>query len=75
MWRKTYDAFEAAGIPIKLANTFHMAVIARIAKKTDRADAKKIAQMLRTDMIPEGYVSESRIRGIRAMMRRRVRMT
>ena len=75
MWRKTYDTFEAAGIPIKLANTFHMAIIAKTAKKTDKVDAKKIAHVLRMNMIPECYVPESRIRGIRAMVRQRIRMT
>ena len=74
MWRKTYDAFDAAGIEIKLANTFHMAIIAKTAKKTDKIDAKKIAQILRMDMIPECYVPELRVRGIRAMVRQRIRI-
>ncbi len=74
MWNKTFDAFEAAGIDIKLANTYKMALIARTAKKTDRIDAEKIAQVLRMDMIPECYVPPGHTRGIRAMVRQRVRL-
>ena len=53
MWNVTYTKFEAAGIPIKLANTYKMAIIAKTGKKTDKVDAQKIAQVLRMDMIPE----------------------
>ena len=55
MWYTTYDAFEGAGIPIKLANTYRMVLISRTAKKTDRVDAEKIAQILRMGTIPECY--------------------
>ena len=73
MWNITFDVLDA-GIKTKLANTFKMAIIARTGKKTDKIDAEKIAQILRMDMIPECYVPPSDIRGIRAMIRQRIRM-
>ncbi len=74
MWNITYAAFEGAGIEIKLANTFKMAIITKTGKKTDRVDAEKIAQVLRMDMIPECYVPPANIRGIRQMVRQRIRI-
>ncbi|MDE0091074.1 MAG: IS110 family transposase [Thaumarchaeota archaeon] len=74
MWRITYDAVEAAGIDIKLANTFRMSIISKTAKKTDKVDAEKIAQVLRMDMIPECYVPDRKVRGVRDMIRQRIKM-
>lgn len=74
LWVTTYGAFEAAGIPIRLANTFKMAVIAKTGKKTDEVDAEKIANILRMDMIPECYVPPAHIRGLRAVVRHRIRL-
>ena len=74
MWNITYAKFEAAGIPIKLANTYKMAIIAKTGKKTDKVDAQKIAQVLRMDMIPECYVPKPDIRGIRAMIRQHIKI-
>ncbi len=74
MWRTTYEAFEAAGIGIKLANTFEMAVINKTGKKTDRVDAQKIANVLRVGMIPECHVPSKKVRGIRNMVRHHVKL-
>lgn len=74
MWRITYEAFESAGIEIKLANTFEMAIINKTGKKTDKVDAQKIANVLRVDMIPECYVPSKKVRGIRNMVRHRVKL-
>ena len=74
MWNTTYDAFEGAGIPIRLANTSRMALISRTGKKTDRVDAEKIAQIPGMETIPECYVPPAGIRGLRAMVRHHVRM-
>ena len=74
LWNTTYDAFEDAGIPIRLANTYRMALIARTAKKTDKVDAEKIAQILRMGTIPDCYVPPAGIRGVRSMVRHHARM-
>ena len=74
MWLVTYEAFESAGIEIKLANTYKMAIIAKTAKKTDKVDAEKIARILRMDMIPECHVPNADVRGVRAMVRQRIKL-
>ncbi len=73
MWNITYGAFERHGIDIKLANTYKMAIIAKTGKKTDKIDAQKIASVLRMDSIPECYVPSADTRGVRAMVRQRIR--
>ncbi|MCE2498057.1 MAG: transposase [Nitrosopumilaceae archaeon] len=52
MWITTVDAFERAGIAIKLANPYEMALISKTGKKTGKVDAEKIAQILRMGSIP-----------------------
>ena len=74
MWIMTVDAFERAGIAIKLANSYKMALINRTGKKTDKVDAEKIAQVLRMGSIPECYVPSAHTRGIRNMVRQHVRL-
>lgn len=74
LWAATYDAFEDAGIKIKLANTFEMSVISKADKKTDKVDAQKIANILRMDMIPECHVPSKEIRDIRNMVRHQATM-
>ena len=75
MWITTINEFERAGIEIKLANAYRMAIISKTAKKTDKVDAEKIAKILRMDMIPECHIPPARVRGIRNMVRQHVRLT
>ena len=74
MWNTTYDAFEDAGIPITLANTYRMSLISKTAKKTDRAGAEKIAQILCSGNIPGCYVPPAYIKGVRTIVRHHVRL-
>lgn len=53
LWIKTFNAFESAGIPIKLANTYKLKIISEADAKTDKIDARKIALVARAGMIPE----------------------
>jgi transposase len=55
MWIKTYETFEQYSIPIKLANTLRMR-LSQSGPKTDKIDAKKLANRLRMKDIPECYV-------------------
>ena len=75
MWRSTYEAFEDAGIGIQLANPYKLALITKSAKKTDREDAYKLANLLRLGMISACHVPTRHIRGIRTMVRHHVRLT
>ena len=75
MWNITYDVFESAGIEIKLANTFNMALVTQTSKKTDKVDAKKLATLLKLNELKTCYVPISEIRGVRDMVRHHVRLT
>ena len=72
MWLKTYEAFESAGIPIKLANTYKMRIISDMDVKTDPIDARKLANALRAGMVPECYVAPPELRSVRELMRCRI---
>ena len=75
MWVTTIRAFETAGIEIKLASASQMPLIAKTAKKTDKVDSEKIAQILRMNMIPECHVPPAGVRGLRCVIRQRIRLT
>ena len=74
MWLKTFEAFEEYGIPIKLANTYKMKIISDTDIKTDPIDARKIANILRVDMIPQCYVAPPVLRDARELLRYRISM-
>ena len=63
----TIDTFGRAGITIKLANAYRMALINKTGKKTDRADAEKMAQIPKVGSMPECYVPTAR--GVSNMVR------
>lgn len=65
------DTFGRAGITIKLANAYRMALINKTGKKTDRADAEKMAQIPKVGLMPECYVPTAR--GVSNMVRQYVR--
>lgn len=75
MWKTTYEAFEDAGIDICLANPYRLALISKSAKKTDREDARKLAELLRADMIHPCHVPTRHVRGIRTLVRLHIRLT
>lgn len=68
LWLKTYEAFESAGIDIRLANPSKTRLIAEAKIKTDRLDAKVLARLLRGDLIAECYVPSKETRLARALL-------
>ena len=58
LWIKTYEAFEDRGIPIELANPMKVRAIAEASVKTDKVDAKILAQLLRTNLIARCHMAE-----------------
>ena len=75
LWKATYRAIEATGMRIILANTFKMALITKSAKKTDREDAHKIADLLRINMIEACHVATPEVSGVRTLIRHHVKLT
>ncbi|MFY9796071.1 MAG: transposase [Candidatus Nitrosopolaris sp.] len=56
---------------VKVAHPLMVKAIAYAKVKTDKVDAMILADLLRTDMIPECYIPNEDIRNLRDLARRR----
>lgn len=72
MWIKTFEGFEKAGIPITLANTLKLKIISQAGTKTDRVDARVLARLLSSDMVPACHVPERHVRSKKQILRHRI---
>jgi transposase len=52
IWEFIYEAIEARGFPVNQAHPLRVRAIAEAKVKTDKVDAKTLAQLLRADMMP-----------------------
>src|SRR2546422_2868751 len=66
-----YDVLKERGYDVTVAHPLMVKAIAYAKVKTDRVDARVLADLLRADMIPESYVPGRDIREIRDLVRRR----
>lgn len=66
-----YDTLKPWAQRLDMAHPAMMKAIAASKKKTDRIDARKIADMVRCDLLPACYVAPSEIRELRRMLRYR----
>jgi transposase len=57
-----------------LANVYKVRLIAESKLKTDRVDAKALANLLRTGYLPEGYVAPKELRETRTYLRYRINL-
>lgn len=72
-WHAAYDALCATGAQVKLAHPAHIKAIASARVKTDKIDARILAHLLRTDLIPEAWAPPQRTRELRDLVRLRWR--
>lgn len=70
-WQSVYDYLSDADYQVVLANPLQVALIAKSRKKTDKNDAKILADLLRTNLLPESYASPRDIRDERQITRHR----
>jgi transposase len=70
-WTRLYDRLESEGVPVKLSNPYKTRAIAEARIKTDKLDAKTLAQLLRADLVAECYVPAREDREKRALIRHR----
>jgi transposase len=68
-----YDALVATGALVKLAHPARVKAIASARVKTDRIDARILAHLLRTDLIPEAWAPPQTTRELRDLVRLRWR--
>ena len=70
-WCAANDALGARGAEVKLAHPARVKAIASARVKTDKIDARVLAHLLRTDLIPEAWAPPQEIRDLRDLVRLR----
>ena len=70
-WYWLYDVLEELGFKVKLAHPRKVRLIAEAAVKTDKTDCETLAQLERTNYLPESYVPTKEVRELRELMRHR----
>lgn len=71
-WYFYADFIESMGINVKLAHPLKVKAIAFAKVKTDKIDAKMLAHLLRSDLIPEAYHAPKRVREWKELARARM---
>ena len=66
-----YDFLKPHAAALKVAHPAMLKAIAASKKKNDRIDAKKIADLLRCDLLPECYMAPTEVRELRRVLRYR----
>jgi len=69
------DACQNEGIPFYLGHAYYMKLIHGGKTKTDRIDCKKVADLMRSNMLPLAYAYPKEKRATRALLRRRHRFS
>jgi transposase len=71
-WGWVVDALQGLGHEVHLANTYKVRLIAESRIKTDKVDARVLADLLRTGYLPEAYVASVNLRDQRTYLRHRI---
>jgi len=66
-----YDLLKEKDYDVKVAHPLMVKAIAYAKVKTDRVDARTLADLLRMDMVPECYIPDIKTRELRDIVRRR----
>lgn len=71
-WEWLADLLEDEGFDLKLAHPLRTKAIASARVKTDAVDAKTLAHLLRSDLLPEAYIAPRPLRDLRQILRQRI---
>jgi transposase len=74
-WEWLVDLLEDAGYELHLSHPLRTKAIAAARVKTDAVDARTLAHLLRTDLLPEAYIAPRELRDLRDLLRHRVALT
>src|SRR5437763_9426599 len=74
-WEWLADVLLDAGYELHLAHPLRTKAIASARVKTDAVDARTLAHLLRTDLLPEAYVAPRELRELRELLRHRIVLT
>lgn len=70
-WMWLADLLESLGLEVHLAHMKGVRVIAESRCKTDRIDARVLADLMRTNYLPEAYLAPREVRALRMILRHR----
>jgi transposase len=70
-WEWLADLLGQAGYDTHLAHPLRTRAIAAARVKTDAVDAKTLAHLLRTGLLPEAYIASPELRDLRELLRHR----
>lgn len=73
-WSWLVDLLETLEFEPHLAHPGGCKAIASSRLKNDRVDARILAHLLRTDLLPESWIAPTDVRDLRALMRHRTRL-
>ena len=71
-WGWLSEVLQDLGLEVKLANPSKVKIIAESQIKTDKVDALVLAQLLRTNFLPESYLAPKEQREARDLLRYRI---
>ena len=71
-WEYIYNLLELDGHKVILAHPMKTRIIAESKIKTDKIDAKILANLLRTGFLPTSYIPSKEIRELRHLVRQRI---
>lgn len=71
-WTVMHDWLEGLVEEVHLAHPLKVKAIAEAKIKTDKIDAKVLADLLRADLLPEAYVASAEARKVRSILRQRM---
>jgi len=71
-WEWLVDLLQGIGCEVHLANPFKVRIIAEAKIKTDKIDARVLANLLRLDYLPTAYIANQETRGYREYLRGRL---
>jgi transposase len=74
-WEWLADVLEDAGYELHLAHPLRTKAIASARVKNDAVDARTLAHLLRTGLLPEAYIAPRELRELRDLLRHRVALT
>ena len=73
-WQQLYDVLDGHVARLVLAHPKQVKAIAAAKVKTDRIDARVLADLLRVNLLPIAYAAPQPIRDLRDLMRHRVQL-
>jgi len=70
-----FDALQAQGVSVRVAHPLKVKAIASAKLKTDKVDARMLAQLERADLIPESHVPDKPTRELKQLVRQHMSLT